>query len=171
MIGLDYMTGLLKDKGVDIRRFFYYLCSGFAGSVARFFGYTDEDRVFSLVSIVQGLGILKGVCRNNPVVMVACTYHNGRIIDACFYVMEGRVGIKIFEHLLTVLAASVFIDPSPASGSGACPRLQPEGLQRQKDRGVGLLRLLLKGLRLSLLELQVSWLKYICVLSNILLLQ
>ena len=110
------MTGLLKDKGVDIRRFFYYFCCRFAGSVACFFGYTDKDRVFSLVSVVQSLGILKGVCRNNPVIMVSRTYHNGRIIDAFFYVMEGRVSIKIFKHLLTVLAASVFIDPSPAYG-------------------------------------------------------
>ena len=62
------------------------------------FGFNaDENRIWAIMASLEFGGKLKGVCRNHAVVMIGGGDEGGRIVNAIFQVVQGRVSQQVSE--------------------------------------------------------------------------
>ena len=75
----------------------------------------DQHRVIPLIIFLQGGRILKGMGGHHTVIMICRGYQGGRVIDAGFDIMNGRIPKKILK-IIRLITAAVLCYPVPANG-------------------------------------------------------
>ena len=82
---------------------------------------SDQYRVVPFILLLQGRHEFKGMCRNDPVIMIGSKRQGCRVVYIFPDIMQGRIFEKIIEPFLSI-ACTVIAGPGMANSELLVPQ-------------------------------------------------